>query len=60
MSRTAKWEHRTDSHNVGRRLERTARPAGRHLRIIEAELAADDEPSALLAAATLAGACSPS
>lgn len=39
MSRTAKWEHKTDSFHIGHRLERQARPAGRLLQIIDAELA---------------------
>lgn len=38
MSRTSKWEHRTDGWNQRRREERQARPAGR----LEPEIAAEE------------------
>lgn len=44
MSRTTKWEHRSDSWHVGHRLERQARPAGRILRVLEAEIDQGPEP----------------
>lgn len=44
MSRTYKWEHRSDSWHVGHKLERQARPAGRIVRVLEAELASMSEP----------------
>jgi hypothetical protein len=43
MSRTAKWEHRTDGWNQTRRLERQARPAGRVARIVAEELEAEED-----------------
>jgi hypothetical protein len=43
VSRTAKWEHPTDGHNITRRLERCARPAGRDVTLIAGEHAADDD-----------------
>lgn len=43
MSRTAKWEHKTDSWHVGHRLERKARPADRKVRWAEAERRAEGE-----------------
>lgn len=41
MSRTLKDEHKTDGWNVGRRLERQARSAGRMRAILEAEAECD-------------------
>lgn len=41
MSRTLKDEHKSDGWNVGRRLARQSRPAGRMLAVLEAE---DDGP----------------
>jgi hypothetical protein len=46
MSRTAKWEHRSDGFHIGHRLERQARSAGRDLQAAQADLALDDEPEA--------------
>ena len=45
MSRTAKWEHKSDTHRVGLRLERKARPAGRTAALVAAELAAEGVPA---------------
>jgi hypothetical protein len=44
MSRTAKWEHRTDGWHIGHRLERQARPAGRDLERFQSDLALDADP----------------
>lgn len=43
MSRTVKWEHRTDSWHEGHRLERKARPAGRRTQAFQEDLALDEE-----------------
>lgn len=43
MSRTDKWEHKTDSFHDNHRMERKARPAGRLIRIIEQEETQDDD-----------------
>ena len=43
MSRTAKWEHRSDGWNITNRMERQARPAGRDAQVFEADLALDED-----------------
>lgn len=43
MSRTSKWEHKTDSWHENNRMERKARPAGRLKKIIEQEQEQDDD-----------------
>lgn len=42
MSRTDKWEHKTDSWNTCGRMERKARPAGRIKRTVQEELDAEE------------------
>lgn len=44
MSRTVKSEHRTDGWHIGHMLERKARPAGRILPILDAEVEDGPEP----------------
>lgn len=44
MSRTVKWEHQTDSWHISHRLERQARPAGRILGVLAAEMEDGPEP----------------
>jgi hypothetical protein len=41
MSRTVKWEHRSDSFHTNHRYERKARPAGQDRKAFEANLAED-------------------
>lgn len=44
MSKTTKREyHRPDGWHLGKRLERKARPAGRHAKAAQADLALDEE-----------------
>lgn len=38
MSRTTKWEHRTDGWHIGHRIERKARPAGRLVLVVNQEM----------------------
>lgn len=42
MARTVKWEHVTDAWRLNGRLERKARPAGRLVKVVEAELAGEE------------------
>ena len=41
MSRTTKWEHKSDTWRIGHRLELKARPAGRLVAVVEQEFAAE-------------------
>ena len=45
MSRTSKWEHKTDGWHVWKRLERKARPAGRLKKVVQQEREADNDDS---------------
>lgn len=42
MSRTAKWEHPSDSYRQNARDERKARPAGRLIDVVQEELDAEE------------------
>lgn len=47
MSRTDKWEHKTDSYHDNHRMERKARAAGRLRAVVEHELAADGSDASI-------------